>query len=162
MELKMEYITIQSYVLNPDYLRINMESRVWCKLPYPDHPNGCPNYGKRLICPPQAPLFEDVIVPPFKLVAVRFDLEKWVNDMKEKHPNWSDRQARCCLYWQGMVRKHLREACEKIVVDTEEILYVPEAMGVNVFQTCAEVGIKLERNPRKFVWKIAIIGRKKI
>jgi hypothetical protein len=26
-----------------------------CRLPYPNHPKGCPNYGKRALCPPKAP-----------------------------------------------------------------------------------------------------------
>lgn len=138
---------------------IDLRARVWCKLPYPGHPKGCPNYGKRAKCPPQAPLFADIINPPYILVGVKFNLEEWANSMKEKHPNWSDRQARCCLYWQGKVRKILRETCESIVDDDMVACYIPEAMGVHVFKTCAEVGIKLERNPQKFVWKIAIIGR---
>ena len=139
---------------------IDLRTRDWCKLPYPGHPKGCPNYGKRLTCPPEAPLFEEVGIPPYILVGVKFDLEEWVNYMKKKHPNWSDRQARCCLYWQGKVRKRLREECEKIINKGVVVYYIPEAMGVDVFRTCTEVGIKLERNPQKFVWKIAIIGRR--
>jgi len=83
----------------------NLKSRGWCKLPYPGHPRGCPNYGKRDICPPKAPLIMDVPDPPFILVGVSFDLGAWAKKLKKKHPHWSDKKARCCLYWQGKVRR---------------------------------------------------------
>lgn len=140
---------------------IDLRARGWCKLPYPNHPKGCPNFGKRESCPPKASLFNDVVDPPFTLVGVKFNLGEWVKEMKEKHPKWSDRQARCCLYWQGKVRKRLREECKKITSNDNKILYCPEATGVHVFKTCETIGIKLERNPQDVVWKIAIIGRKR-
>jgi hypothetical protein len=40
------------------------------------------------------------------------------------------------------------------------VLYKPEGNGVNVFETCRKIGLILERNPKKFVWKVAIIGKK--
>ena len=147
---------------------IEPKAREWCKLPYPvilgqksDHPDGCPNYGRRETCPPLAPLFEKILKSPFLLVGVKFDLESWADELKKKHPKWTDRQARCCLYWQGKVRKVLREACNEIMRDfcDGEVLYVPEATGVDVFKTCEKIGIMLERNPKKYVWKIAIIGK---
>jgi len=140
---------------------IDLRARNWCKLPYPDHPKGCPNYNKRESCPPLVALFEDKIEPPYILVGVKFNLDKWVKRMKEKHPEWSDRQARCCLYWQGKVRKILRKTCENICREDELIIYNPEGMGVHVFETCRRLGIKLKRNPRDMIWKIAIIGRKR-
>jgi len=138
-----------------------MRSRDWCKLPYPSHPKGCPNYGKKETCPPKAPLFNNIVKPPFVLVGVKFDLLVWTKQMKKKHSDWSDRQLRCCLYWQGKVRKRLREECEKVVTESDVILYTPEANGVNVFETCKYVNIQLKRNPKVFVWKIAIIGKSK-
>lgn len=140
----------------------NLKSRGWCKLPYPGHPKGCPNFGKRDICPPKAPLIMDVADPPFLLVAVKFELKYWAAALKKKHPDWSDKQTRCCLYWQGMVRKVLREKCEQLLHEDEVVFYNPEAMGVQVFSTCREVGIYLERNPQNTVWKIAIIAKKRL
>jgi len=148
-------------IFNLDDVIIDSRVRGWCKLPYPNHPRGCPNYGKRAVCPPQAPLFKNILNPPFLLIGVRFNLGEWAERMKKRHPDWSDRQARCCLYWQGKVRKRLREECERLASNNQIICYTPEAMGVHVFETCFHVGITLERNPQKFVWKIAIIGWKK-
>lgn len=139
---------------------LDSDTRIWCKLSYPNHSRGCPNYGKREICPPQAPLFNDIVKKPFLLVGVRFNLSEWAKHLKEKYPKWSDKQARCCLYWQNTVRKRLREECEKLSSKNKRILYVPEANGVHVFKTCETVGIILERNPKVFVWKIAIIGER--
>lgn len=130
----------------------------WCKLPYPNHKKGCPNYGKKE-CPPKASFFENIISPPFKLIAVRFDLEEHAKKMKEKHPDWSDKKARCLLYWQKGVDKKLKQECEKIA-DNNIILYRPEAHGVNLFATCKNIGLVLEKNPKKYVWKMAIIGKK--
>jgi len=146
-------------VLPLDEVVIDLRARDWCKLPYPNHLRGCPNYGKKAGCPPKAPLFESFVESPFTLVAVGFNLAEWTKKMKDKHPNWSDRQTRCCLYWQGKVRKVLREECNRIASDDELILYNPEAMGVHVFKTCELVDVKLERNPQNIVWKVAIIGK---
>ena len=79
-----------------------------CRLPYPQHKNGCPNYGKNN-CPPRASKITEIINPPFKLVAVRFDLEEHAKKMKEKHHNWSDKQAGCVLYWQKGVNKKIKQ-----------------------------------------------------
>lgn len=148
-------------VLNLKEVALNPRARGWCKLPYPDHPHGCPSFGKREICPPKSQLFEKIVKSPFTLVAVKFDLERHVKKMKEKHPEWSDRRARCVLYWQKKVDKQLREVCERIASDNSVILYKPEANGVNLFLTCRKIGLALEKNPQKIVWKIAIIGNKK-
>ena len=156
---------IDSIIIPIGDVVIDLRAREWCKLPYPDHPKGCPNYGKRDTCPPQCPIWNDIIEPPYLLVGVKFALKVWSERMKERHPKWSDRQARCCLYWQGKVRKRLREICEEVKLhhlgSNFIISYTPEAMGVHVFETCYKNGIKLHKNPQDFVWKIAIIGRKK-
>ena len=130
----------------------------WCKLPYPNNKNGCPNYGKK-DCPPKASLFENIISPPFKLVAIRFKIEEHAKRMKEKHPDWSDKQARCVLYWQKGVDKKLKQECEEIA-DNNIILYKPEAHGINLFATCKNIGLVLKKNPQKIVWKMAIIGKR--
>lgn len=142
---------------------IDRRTRSWCKLPYPNHPYGCPNYGKRETCPPKTPLFKEIVEPPFVLIGVKFNLEEHVERMKKKHPDWTDRQARCVLYWQGRVNKQLKEICERTASDIPNAVtvYNPEGMGVHMFETCKEIGLVLERNPQKIVWKIAIMGIKK-
>lgn len=131
-----------------------------CRLPYPNHPHGCPNFNRKESCPPNAKCFSKLVSFPLFLIGVRFDLEKHVEKMRIKHPRWSERQLTCLLYWQNRVDKLLREECNKIVSKHPDYVavYKPEANGVNVFATCRNLDIILERNPKKYVWKIAIIG----
>ena len=150
-------------ILQPKNIIIDYRARGWCKLPYPDHRLGCPNYGKRKTCPPRAPLFEKIVKSPFVLVAVKFNLARHIKQMKARHPDWSDRQAKCVLYWQGKVNKYLKDICEgiKSTIPNSVILNKPEAHGVHVFETCRKNGLILEGNPKRIVWKISIIGIKK-
>jgi hypothetical protein len=135
----------------------------WCLLPYPRHPQGCPNFNKKKSCPPFSKPFEDLIAPPFLLVIQPFDIDAQAKRMKTIHPNWTDRQARCLLYWQKSERKRLKEEARKFTKSQENdclLLESPEANGVDIFATCSKVGIILENNPKKTIWKVMIIGKK--
>jgi len=149
-------------IVQIDDLRINMKARDWCKLPYPDHPKGCPNYGQRATCPPDAPLiynFVDIGKPIF-LIAVGFNLENHVNSMLLKHPDWSNRQAKCVLYWQGSVNKLLKQHIKQFLWMYPEYITTlcPEAMGVNVIETARRCGLPIKTKPTKNVFKIALAG----
>jgi len=135
----------------------------WCKLPYPEHPHGCPNFGRKEGCPPKAKLFSELVNYPMFLIGIRFDLSAHIEQMRQKHPDWSLRQLKCLLYWQGHINKVLRQKCEEIASKHPDyiILYKPEANGINLFATCYKLGIILERSPQHFVWKIAIVGTRR-
>lgn len=138
----------------------------YCRLPYPNHPKGCPNYPK---CIEENPPREHIERTGAKWYAVieEFDLKAHAEAMKLKHPNWSERQCRCLLYWQGSVRKRLKYKAEgyEIKLFWDElhrkgktaILECPEANGIDMFATMANVGISLQRNP-DLVRKIMLIG----
>ena len=136
-------------------------SGAWCKLPYPDHPKGCPNFPK---CINERPSFQE-IGSPFKWYAIieEFDLKAHAGKMKEKHPNWSDRMCRNLLYWQNGVRKRLKEkaikATELVAVKgtTYIILDIPEAHGVDVYKTMEQVGVKIVPRPDHVI-KVMLIG----
>lgn len=143
-------------------LDITEKTKEWCKLPYPDHTNGCPNFGKREDCPPTKIILTNEISEPFYFIGVKFDLEEHAKKMKERNPEWTDRQCRCVLYWQPKVRKVLKDTCENFIKNKNLVYYTcPEALGLNLFTTCAKHGIKLDHNPQKIVWKIAIVGKPK-
>lgn len=78
-----------------------------CLRSYPRHKNGCPNYGNKDICPPNAPILKRYIDPDQEVYAIfnRFEFGEHVDRMYKLHPTWSKRQAECCLYWQGTARK---------------------------------------------------------
>lgn len=143
---------------------IDYKVREYCILPYPGHPKGCPMFGTRPECPPQAPLFEDYFDMGKEFVAVvcEFNLAKWMADMKELHPHWTERQQRNPLYWQQSVRKRLRDKCIDWLMENEgkNLAYtlIPEAMGLVVMDTMKAVGVEISFPPQDFVRKVAIIG----
>lgn len=130
---------------------------VWCRTPYPRHKEGCPNFPK---CIQERPSFSD-IAPIYRWYAVihTFYLKFHSITMKKKHPEWTDRQCRNPLYWQGKVRKLLREEAEyfSFVSPGSIILDIPEACGVEVFETMALIGVHLEKTP-DIVRKVMLVG----
>lgn len=130
----------------------------WCKLPYPGHPKGCLNFPK---CPQSHIDFQDTskIWTHWYAVIEEFDLEAQALEMLREHPLWSERQCRNLLYWQKGVMKRLREKALADWRPGDVILEIPEATGVNVFETMAEVGIHLQRNNIRVVKKIMLIGK---
>lgn len=147
-----------------DRLIIDYRAREWCKLPYPNHPLGCPNYDHRANCPPSAPLVEDYfdLTQPLWLVVVAFDLHGHIERMKARHPDWSDRQAKCVLYWQNRVNKELELNASQFAHHNGLIYTLcPEAMGVQVIKTAKRIGIPIKPRPFDYVYKIALIGNSK-
>lgn len=137
--------------------------RLLCPKAYELHPRGCPNYGKKAGCPPQAPLLTQTldISKPIWAIFSSFDLKAHVKKMRTAHPGWSDRQLRCCLYWQGAARKELKETIAKALESLPQPLVVvpcPEAQGVNVTATLKQVGIFLEWPPTTVTYQVALAG----
>lgn len=143
-----------------------------CRLSYPGHPRGCPNWGRRPDCPPKSPPLRRVLdlARPVWLVGVAFDLGEHARRMQVKHPAWSERQCRNLLYWQGPVRvaleaaswqTALRHVCskEEAPLEVSEVLLCPEGYGTDMVATAAQAGITLEFPPRETVWKLALVGR---
>ena len=151
--------------MNDDYIELKevmwnyrAKEGQWCKLPYPNHPNGCPNFPE-CIKKNQLEGYSPVELKWYAVIEI-FNLAQHAYNMKLKHPRWSDRQCRCVLYWQNSVRKRLREKMNKIMESMPNAVcgtLCPEALGVNVFGTMAKVGITLYKNPDT-VRKIAFIG----
>lgn len=137
----------------------------WCKLPYPNHPKGCPNYGRQG-CPPTVPSLSSVVDQSKAqyLVFSEYSLEHHVMLMREAHPKWSERQLKNVLYWQGSSRAQLRRrvTSAKVLLGTDIALFCPEAYGLNVYATCLKHGLKLEKIRRlKLCHHVALIGFKK-
>jgi len=144
------------------------EVRLLCIRPYPGHPKGCPNFGRRWTCPARAPLLDKVLdlSAPVYAIWTTFDIAAHMARMKALHPAWSERQLACCLYWQPRARKNLTTAINafnKIMLGPLrpilKVLSCPEACGVNVTATMASIGEKLEWPPRKIAYQVALAGR---
>jgi predicted metal-binding protein len=132
-----------------------------CCRPYDLHPLGCPNYGKRETCPPKARLYGEVYdLTSVYVVVTKFDLAAHVARMRASHPDWSDRQLRCVLYWQNGARKRLSCRIAEILkrLHGYRAETCPEAMGVNVTETLRTVGVELEWPPIRIVRQVALLG----
>ncbi len=155
------------------------KTHIWCTLPYPGHKLGCPNYNKNPLCPPYAKFMENHLnnFSVFYLIFAIFDISEYKTRMLEKHPNWSDRKARCLLYWQNSVKKMLRNyiveiysnnldcnlylfcsgSGEKIHNVRQENIYSMEAAGINVIKTLRNNDIDIEVKPIKFVHLVNLL-----
>lgn len=141
---------------------VNHTVRGLCVRQYSGHPKGCPNFGKKTRCPPQAPHVGEVfdLSQPVYAIWNVFDFGGHVARMKDKHPQWSDRQAACCLYWQGGARKALRRILLAFLREHPGMTAVqtPEAMGVDITATMGQIGEVLEWPPKTVTYQIALVG----
>ena len=159
------------YIIPIKELILNDHVGEWCQLPYPGHKKGCPNYNKSDRCPPKAPHVSDYfdLKKPLYFVHSEFDLNSHSAKMKEKYPEWSDRQCRCLLYWQGTSRKQMKEraawAVQLLNTDLPEVIKMtncPEGMGVNVFATAFKNGLAMDKTKSiKTARHITLMGYKK-
>lgn len=133
-----------------------------CKGKYPGHSKGCPNLGKCDRCPPKAPRYDvafDLSAPVFAVVN-EFGFKAHTDRMGVKHPEWSERQVRCVLYWQGTARKQLKEALEPILALLPDYVanWCPEGMGVDVTATLNAAGVGLEWPPERVARQVALLA----
>lgn len=149
---------------------IDSSLRGLCVCPYANHPRGCPNFGKKAGCPPNAPLLSDFcdLSQPVWIIYNRFDFGAHCERMRASHPDWTYRQISCCLYWQPTARKQLKRAMTTGLQYLESnghrdlvITNSPEAMGLNVTETMRHVGIALEWPPKQYTYQIALVGHPK-
>ncbi|MCK5017418.1 MAG: hypothetical protein KAS32_10160 [Candidatus Peribacteraceae bacterium] len=142
---------------------IDLSVRQLCCNPYPLHKHGCPNYGEKHGCPPTAlflPQLLDLEFPVWVIWNV-FDFKGYCRKMKHRHPSWSKRQVRNCLYWQPTERKRLRETIVKeylTIHPKHTIVWCPEACGVNVTETMRRIGHHLEWPPKMKVYQVVLAG----
>lgn len=137
-----------------------------CQRPYHGHPRGCPNYGQvtHPSCPPRAAHFRTVcdLSRPVWAIWNRFDFAGHVAAMKARHPDWSQRQLECCLYWQPKARRALSLILSEFELSEDgrgtHTFMVPEARGINVTETMRSIGIELEWPPRTVTYQVALAG----
>lgn len=141
---------------------VDPKVRALCRKAYPGHPKGCPNWGCKAGCPPKAPLYHEAYdcTKPVYAITRRFDLQAHAARMLAANPGWSDRQCRCCLYWQKGVRKRLDARVQAFLASRPgyRSTQCPEGMGVNVTQTLADAGMVLEWPPKHYVRLVAFVA----
>lgn len=143
-----------------DELVINKDAREWCKLPYPGHENGCPEYGEKEWCPDNVPEIEEFIDLKREkwLVVARFDIDRFEGRTEERHRDKS-RYKRCDL-WKESVESKIEKFIERFVSGETDLVstLAPEAMGVQVFATARKLGIPIKKEPEDYVYRIALVG----
>ncbi len=148
--------------INPKEIPIIKNPDKLCCNPYPNHSRGCPNYNKKAGCPPNVfPLNKTLnLDKDVYLIYTDFNIGKHAERMKKMHPDWSERQIYCCLYWQPKARKSHMEEVEKYKKEKkiDKILNSPEAMGINVSLLMKKAGIELEWPPRKITRLVSLGG----
>lgn len=150
--------------LNPKIIPYDRKIQSLCLCPYYRHPHGCPNFSKKIGCPPNQPLIDKVLDLRKKiyLIYTEFDLGVHAEKMKKIYPNWSGHQIYCVLYWQPKARVFQRQE-EKIALKEYEVGYIcqsPEAYGVNVTELMKRIYIILEWPPRKITRLVSLGGWK--
>ncbi len=163
-EKEIDHIEREKIFIGPVEVDCDPSMIAHCLDPYPRHPHGCPNWGKKEGCPPHVRFFPHVYSTDVHIAAVRFNFADYLELRHRDHPSWTDRALRNPLYWQGHIRHELNQFLfEYLSTHPEihgEIVFNPEAMGVNLFVTCKKAGLNLEQTPRNNVYKIALIANK--
>ncbi len=162
VEGEIKFIEREKFFSGPVEVVCDPRIKAHCLDPYPAHPKGCPNWNYKEGCPPHIPYFPDVYSQEVYIAAVRFNFAEYLAQKREKHPDWTDRALRNPRHWQGHTRSELHHFLEEELPNRQDILgeviFNPEAMGVNLFATCRKAGIILEQTPTFFVYNIALIA----
>ena len=144
---------------------LDVRMRELCRRPYPNHPKGCPNWGKKVGCPPNCPCLSETLDLDYFVYAIYnvFNLEAHTRRMRQNHPEWSKRQVDCCLYWQPRARRQLGKAVAKFEELASNLILVhcPEAQGVNITNTLCQIGVHLEWPPEKYAVQVILVGTPK-
>jgi len=130
--------------------------RTRCTLPYENHPQGCPNWDTCALCPPKSPYRVDILqkYTTFALVYVIFDLKTYLQEQRIKRPQASEKQLKCCLYWQNSLKKELKKTLNMIEYDlllgcgSGFFSRSMESAGINVYQTLENNKIEYEIHPK--------------
>lgn len=160
-------VTTGAKIFGPVDVVYSRDIQGLCTRPYHNHKNGCPNFGKRKgkfsdfpACPPHAPYFPDEYETKVLVAVYEILFCEYMALMKLKHPDWTDCQLRNPLYWQGYFRTRFKSWVKANVPDDGYCaIFVPEALGVNVTETCSKLGIQLEWPPVDSVFMIALYAK---
>lgn len=134
--------------VNPEIIEVSRQFQLLCTHPFYAHPRGCPNYGRRHDCPPNALLLDQVLDfnRDVYLIFTEFNVGGFAEHIRRSHPEWrSTRQWYNPRYWQPRARKFQRQEEEHALRELgfEAIIRNPEGLGVNVSRLMSSIGIYL-------------------
>jgi hypothetical protein len=134
-------------LIEPEWLHFSRAIQEICPKAFYNHPHGCPNYGMREECPPRASLIDEVLDLERELYVIYtlFEVGRFAEHIRERHPDWSNRQIYNPWYWQPVARKlHRRDVAQAVdELGLEKVTDSPEGHGVNVSFLMRNAGITL-------------------
>jgi hypothetical protein len=151
--------------IDPQEIEFNPKTQDWCRLPYPKHPKGCPNYdgakrGLRGIRPDLRPRMIRECPPTDITINHVFDLSRPVSIIYNVYEVGKDAEQRRLhnprlttpggwyniRYWQDRARAELyAEAAKFLDAHPDTIVDLcPETHGVNFTKLMRKIGIKLK------------------
>ncbi|HSV94438.1 MAG TPA: hypothetical protein VLH94_00470 [Spirochaetia bacterium] len=164
VETEISHIERSRILIGPVEAICDSRMKAHCLDPYYKHSKGCPNWNYKKGCPPHVPYFPDTYSKSVYIAAIRFNFAEYLAKKKEIHPDWTERALRNPRHWQGHIRSELHHFLEEELPQRPDILgeviLNPEALGVNLFATCAKAGIILEHTPENSVYNIVLIAQK--
>jgi predicted metal-binding protein len=180
--LNFEAITnIKRYKIRKETIILTKETHKWCQRGYKGNEGGCPNYGKKELCPPHSAFLGGFIdlYSQFYLLVCGLDLITYKEIRASRHPQWSERQLEHPYYWQGSIKKILRREILNVLklnpkkklylsgtgsgFSTKELkrfqkkIYSMESLGINVFSTLRLNHIRIEKEPKTNLKMVCLI-----
>lgn len=150
------------YFLFPAVVVQDLKVIALCRSPYYKHPHGCPNWDRKDGCPPRTKPFLSKYYPDVYIAITRMDFAEYLRLKKDLHPDWTEKALRNPRHWQGYMRASLKHFLTPSRIPVGyQIVTNAEAMGINLFETCAKTGFVLERDPQNFVCHINLLVRPK-
>jgi hypothetical protein len=135
--------------IEPSILAYNRKFQDLCMHPFYGHSHGCPNYGRKIGCPPNQSLIDKVLDFENELYAIytAFRVGEFAQRMRDLHPEWSQqpRQWYNPRRWQPTSRKQHQNELITFLREYRNmtVITVPEAHGINVTDLLSKLGITL-------------------
>jgi len=159
MSTELNNIYRKYFILGPIKTEANDEIKTLCRCPYPLHPKGCPNSSRCDLFP----LLDTIFDPVVYLGVLQVDAASLWDLRRSIDSNWTDRQIRNPIQWQGHFRKELKNNMERNLIKfpSYQILTMPEGFGDNVFERLTSQGVPIERKPSQNLFMVNYFCQKK-
>ena len=81
----------------------------------------CPSYGHSCACPPEAPYLKNQVseYQKFFLVYIKYDLRRYIREMKGKHPKRSEESIRNAFFMKNLLRDSLEQEILNFIEDRQ-------------------------------------------
>lgn len=138
----------------------------WCRLSYYEKDRGCPRFYKD--CMKIIKTIFDVGIEPFIIVGYKFDFKKYIDDMRNLHPDWSIRKLKTVIYYQNRIKNIVDQETKNVIYkyvvngySNLDFTDKPEIYGVFIIAMMLRMGYEIELKPENILWRINLIYKRK-